>query len=156
MYISEGNVATLVEDRDTIFLCVDNCKTRKLVSDRIGALKNGIVISGGSSEGYGLIQVYIRMSGVDYTVPLANKYHRDILSPNDENPADAPGDTIHPRARVHIPPRFLVTDLAVASMMLSFFFATTVKGRKFGYVEGYIDVLNGHARSIQRERRADC
>ena len=140
-YIAPGNIEGLIKDGDIVFLCVDNHPTRKLVSDHCVGLPNALVVSGGN-EGvdpprergtYGSVQVALRQAGKDRTAPLT-KYHPEIADPKGKLPTEM--DCIE---LAQAKPQIHVTNHAVASAMLSAFFACTC-GR-LGYGEVKLDVL---------------
>lgn len=138
-YLTEGNITTLVQEGDTVFLCVDNNKTRKLVSDRMEELDDGILISGANDFTDAIVQVHFRKNGVNVTLPLANKYHPELLTP-EEQPIGRPE-----AAFAH--PQLLITNLAVASTMLNAFYGVILKGENLGYSEVYLDILTNRART---------
>src|SRR5262249_7548583 len=135
------NVGQLIRNGDHVLLCVDNHPTRKLVSDHCGTLANVALFSGGN-EGvepprergtYGNVQVYLRRDGRDLTVPLT-RFHPEIANPKGKLP------TAMSCAELAVStPQILFTNLAVASALLSAFFAYTC-GR-LAYQELKLDVI---------------
>src|SRR3989304_3908143 len=69
-YISEANITEHVQEGDTVFLGVDNHKTRKVVSDYCEKLATVTLISGGNDFNDGNVQVHIREGGRDWTVSI--------------------------------------------------------------------------------------
>lgn len=120
---------------------MDNHRTRKLVSDRAEVLDNITVISGGNDYTDGIVQVHVRRDGKNLTLPLANKYHPEILNPQDKYPADE-GRRQESNAKQ---PQLLITNNAVAATMLSVFYGIQ-NGRHernpSEYGEFYLDVLS--------------
>jgi hypothetical protein len=144
-YITNENLERLIKPNDIVFLCVDNHPTRKLVSDQLAKLTNGVIVSGGN-EGvdpprergtYGNAQIYIRRDGKDLTVPLG-KYHPEIANPKGKLPSDM--DCIEMAFSM---PQILFTNLAVASAMLNTFYALLCG--KLTYQEVKFDVLEGRS-----------
>lgn len=141
-YVSPHNIEQLIRDGDIVFLCVDNHPTRKLVSDHCGRLQNSLIISGGN-EGvdpprergtYGNVQVAWRRLGKDLTAPLT-KYHPEIAQPAGKLPTEM--DCIE---LAQSKPQIHVTNHAVASAMLSAFFAYACG--QLSYQEVKLDVLD--------------
>lgn len=119
-FITKANQSQVIQENDVVFLCCDNHATRKLVSDRVGQLKNCILISGGNdgvtddTDGTaGNIQVYGRRGGKTvYGSPL-DKFHPEIAKPADKNPEDM--DCLEAAAAGD--PQLGFANLAVASAM---------------------------------------
>ena len=84
VYLGDHNTITLIREGDIIFSCVDNHKTRKLISDRAEELNDVVIISGGNDWEDGNIQVHIRENGKNITVPVASRYHPEIMNPTDK------------------------------------------------------------------------
>jgi hypothetical protein len=139
-YVSPENVAQLIRPGDHVLLCVDNHPTRKLVSDHCVTLADVALFSGGN-EGvsprergtYGNVQVYVRRDGRDVTAPLT-RFHPEIANPKGKLPTAM--SCVELAASV---PQILFTNVAVASAMLSAFYAFTC-GR-LTYQEVKLDVL---------------
>jgi len=110
-YVNESNINTIINDGDTIFLCVDNHATRKLVSDYVKTLNNCILISGGNDYIDGNVQVYIRDDGKDIT-PSLTEYHSEIDNPTDEHPEDMSCEELSNSA-----PQLYFSNLTVATIM---------------------------------------
>lgn len=124
-YITKRNIKQLIRAGDIVILCVDNHKTRKLVSDHCSQLRNITLISGGNDgmgkDGsgavrrgtYGNVQVYVRCKGKDRTASLT-KYHPEIAHPKDKSP-----DEINCTELVTSVPQILFANLAAASGILN-------------------------------------
>lgn len=148
IFLADNNIVRMIREHDLVFVCVDNHKTRKLVvSDRAEALENVTVISGGNDYTDGNVQVDVRRDGKNLTLPLANKYHPEILNPQDTNPADEenlPGATR---------PQLLITNNAVAATMLNVFYGIQNGQHEKNpseYGESYLDVLSGKVAARRR------
>lgn len=142
-YVTGDNVVRLIRDGDVVLLCPDNHATRKLLSDRFEELENGLLISGGNELTTGNVQIYIRKSGRDVTLPIANRFHPEIQNPNDRNPGEGAC-----RARVASEPQILVMNNAVADRMLVALYAY-LRGR-LNWDEEYLDILSGNHRKVYR------
>jgi molybdopterin/thiamine biosynthesis adenylyltransferase len=122
-YLTPENIAGLIQPGDTVILCVDNHKTRKLVSDHCATLKNITLISGGNDGvgknaagvvrrgTYGNVQVYERRKGKDLTYKLTD-FHPEIAEPKDKSPHE-----MNCTELVVSTPQILFSNLAVASAM---------------------------------------
>ena len=121
VYVDDDNVIQLIRENDVVVLCVDNHKTRKLISDRAIDLKNVTIISGGNDWTDGNVLIHIRRDGKDLTPPLANKYHPEIQNPTDKHPGEiqqAQGC----QAMVASEPQLLITNNLIAANMLAAFY----------------------------------
>lgn len=141
-YVNDENIENLIRERDLVLLCVDNHKTRKMISDHCAKLDNVCLVSGGNdgvtigaegdmvvdmdAEGdadmdsgagtrgtYGNVQVYMRCEGLDVS-PSLTDYHPEIEDPPDEHP-----DDLSCLELIESTPQVLFANLAVASAMLS-------------------------------------
>lgn len=144
-YITKDNIERLIKSNDIAFLCVDNHPTRKLVSDHLGTLTDGLLFSGGN-EGvdppkergtYGNAQIYFRKGGKDLTVPLS-KYHPEIANPVGKMPTEM--DCIEMAFSL---PQILFANIAVSSAMLNMFY--TLLCGKLTYQEVKFDILEGRS-----------
>lgn len=121
VYVDDDNVVQLIRENDVVVLCVDNHKTRKLVSERAEELKNVTVISGGNDWTDGNVLVHIRRDNENLTPPLANKYHPEIQNPTDKHPGEieqAQGC----QAMAASEPQLLITNNYIAASMLAAFY----------------------------------
>lgn len=127
-YITTDNVAQLIREGDIVLLCVDNHKTRKLVSDRAEELKNVTVISGGNDWTDGNVLTHIRRDSKNLTPPLANKYHPEICNPTDKHPGEieqAQGCQVVAVSE----PQLLITNNYIAANMLAVLYNVIDKER---------------------------
>lgn len=142
-YVTERNIVAIVREEDTVFLCVDNHATRKLVSDRCEELSNVCLISGGNDVTDGSVHIYLRKDGADMTLPLANDFHPEILYPQDSNPGETSCTEQTPNT-----PQLLLMNNLVAAMMLSSFYSI-LRGR-MPCDEVYLDLMSGNCRAVHR------
>ncbi len=132
----------LIREGDVVLSCVDNHATRLLISERAVELNNVTVISGGNEFTDGNAQVHSRRDGKDITLPVANKYHPEIMKPGDKNPGERQR-TGGCGVVVASSPQLLFTNHFVSALMLNAFYAFT-EGRfekEKPYDEVYGDVL---------------
>lgn len=119
VYIADHNVIQLIRENDIVFLCVDNHKTRKLISERAEELKNVTVISGGNDLTDGNVLVHIRRDNKNVTPPLASSFHPEIANPQDKHPGEieeAQGCGVVAVSE----PQLLFTNNLIAANMLAF------------------------------------
>lgn len=141
-YATADNVSSLIRDGDHVFLCVDNHPSRKLISDRCGTLDNVALFSGGNDGvdpprergTYGNVQIALRQAGRDVTAPLT-RFHPEIANPR----GHMPGGPNCGQLAVSVP-QIGLTNLAVASALMSAFFAYCC-GR-LTYQEVQFDILD--------------
>jgi hypothetical protein len=146
-YLDFENAMFLIRESDIVFLGVDNHATRKIVSDRAIQLENVLIISGGNELTDGNVRIHWRRGGRDITLPLANKFHPEIMEPTDRNPADLGcGEMIESQ------PQLVIMNNLIAAHMLAAFYAF-LQGR-IDYDEVYLDLLSGQARTVRRTMKA--
>ena len=109
-FITRDNVQVL-DGSDIIFLCVDNHKTRKVVSDYCKLRSDVLLISGGNELESGNVQVYFRREGKDVT-PSLTCYHPEIENPQDKSPDEMSCEELSKSE-----PQLLFTNLTVATIM---------------------------------------
>lgn len=150
VYLTDANIIEHIRENDIVMVCVDNHKTRKLVSDRAEELENVTIISGGNELTDGNVLLAIRRNGENVTLPLANKYHPELLNPPDKNPGDEKEKGC--AAMVAIEPQLVVTNFAVASHMLNELYKVVAVQDKLGKIsEINFDVLTGNAKAQLRK-----
>lgn len=134
-YINETNVMEVVRAEDIVFLCVDNHKTRNIVSNYSMRLNDVTIISGGNELTDGNVQVYVRRKGVDLTPDLC-AYHPEIANPEDQLPEEMSCEELS-----NAEPQLYFTNLGVATIMCWTFYKTIVEGRVDQQSEVYFDIL---------------
>lgn len=147
VYVTEDNVKTLISEGDVVMVCVDNHATRKLISDQSVTLKNVTVISGGNDWTDGNVMLHVRRDSQDVTLPMANKYHPEIVNPTDLNPAKI-AKRSGCQQEMPSAPQLVIANNAIAAVMLNCFYATLTKMPD--YSEVYVDVLTNNARATKR------
>jgi len=158
VYVADHNVIQLIRENDIVLLCVDNHKTRKLISDRAEELKNVTVISGGNDWTDGNVLLHIRRDEKNLTPPLASKFHPEILNPTDENPADVEQKAEGCAELAVAAPQLLITNNYIAANMLAGLYNVIDEGRyekvlaaPHNFAEVYCDL--SVMKSIPRERK---
>jgi molybdopterin/thiamine biosynthesis adenylyltransferase len=123
-FVDEANVGLIVREGDVVLLCVDNHKSRKIVSDRACQLRNVTVISGGNDRIDGNVLIHIRRDGVDLTPPLASHYHPEIVNPTDLHPHEHNQPGSCSRLAEEVPQLVIMNNLIAAKMLAAFYNVT--------------------------------
>lgn len=110
-FITLENISRNIEEGDIIFLCVDNHKTRKLVSDYAETVNDLLIISGGNEYTDGNVQIYLRIGG-DNKTPSLTDYHPEIANAGDKSP-----DEMSCEELAEVEPQLLFTNMSVATIM---------------------------------------
>lgn len=136
-YLTVKNHIRLIREGDITLLCVDNHLTRKLAAERLGKLKNGVLISGGCAWEDGEVLVYVRREGKDVTLPLTSDFHKEIqnAAPESWQPHNPGCEEIAPSQ-----PQLLITNNFVAACMLSAFYSV-IQNENIRYDEVTCDIL---------------
>jgi len=143
-YVNEGNLIEVIKDNAIVFLCVDNHKTRMIVSRYCQNLQNVTLISGGNEFTDGNVQIYIRKGGVDLTPDLC-AYHPEIANPDDKLPEEMSCEELS-----HSDPQLYFANLGVATLMCWAFYNAVVQG-DHTRSEVYFDMLSMSADSKIRK-----
>lgn len=142
-YINEGNVNSVIPEGSIVFMCVDNHKTRMIVSNYTQTLQDVILISGGNEFTDGNVQLYVRKDGQDLTPDLC-KYHPEIANPDDKLPTEMSCEELSVSE-----PQLYFTNLGVATIMCWTFYNAVVK-ESYERSEVYFDILSMNASSKVR------
>jgi hypothetical protein len=110
-YVSEDNIEMLISSGDTVFLGVDNHKTRSIVSKYCQKLNDIILISGGNDITVGNVQTYFKKDGEEITSDLC-AYHPEIEFPQDKAPYELSCEEMTESA-----PQLIFTNAMVAILM---------------------------------------
>jgi molybdopterin/thiamine biosynthesis adenylyltransferase len=145
MYVTEKNISRIVRENDFVFCCVDNHKSRKVISDRTEELENAVLFSGGNEMTDGNIQVFIRKDGENVTLPLASKYHEEILYPRDKSPDEMSCEELGESE-----PQLCLANNMIATLMANAFYGY-LEGKN-SYDEAYMDIIMNAVRPINRSR----
>lgn len=127
-------VAELIPQNSVVFCCTSNLQTVRIVSDHCEKLSDVTAIRGGCDLTDGAIQMFARRKARNVTLPFANPYHPELQKP---------------KADDFDYPQLLITNFAIASLMLNAFHAylTDQLGQ---YDEAYLDVTTQRVRSSKR------
>jgi molybdopterin/thiamine biosynthesis adenylyltransferase len=144
-YVTDKSALYLLEEGDIIFSCVDNHKTRLLLSDFCeNELDDVVLFSGGNSFTDGNIQLFIKQAGECLTLPVANKFHPEILNPKDKRP-----DELGCGELVVSAPQLIFMNNMIAALLLNAFYANFY-GEGCKYNEVYADIITNNTRSLIR------
>jgi len=110
-YITTDTISRDISEEDIVFLCVDNHKTRMVVSNYCKTLNDVILISGGNELTDGNVQIFIRKGGVNITPDLC-AYHPEIATPTDRSPDEMSCEELSKSE-----PQLYFTNLSVATIM---------------------------------------
>jgi molybdopterin/thiamine biosynthesis adenylyltransferase len=145
-FVTPKNIASIINEGDTILMGVDNHAARKLVSDYCKTLNNVVLISGGNELTDGNVQVYIRKDGKDVTASLT-KFHPEIENPADKNPGEM---SCEERAKQPSSRQILVTNMGVAWRMFNALWHVD-QGTAERFGESYLDINEGAMVSLERK-----
>lgn len=140
-YVTDDNVTSIVRENDTVFLCVDNHATRKVVSNRCKELDNVTLISGGNDFIDGNVIYYRRQNGNDATKAPTDLYP-EIANPQDKIPGTEKTQSCETQAETN--PQLLFTNLAIASCMCNVYYAH--EQGKASFEQVYLDILTQRSR----------
>ena len=139
-HVTTGNVGHLVREGDIVLLAVDNHAARALLDRHVATLSDATLISGGNDETDGNVQIVRRRNGWSVDGHLV-EIHPEIGEASHREVSMEPGCQVLATER----PQLLVTNLAVASAMLSALWAILEHG-SVPYSEVYLDVIQSAAR----------
>ena len=134
-FINPDNVSDVITEGNIVFLCVDNHKTRMIVSKYCQQLQDVTLISGGNEFTDGNVQIYVRKGGKDLTPDLC-AYHPEISNPEDKLPDEMSCDELS-----QSDPQLYFTNLGVATIMCWAFYNAVIKG-EYERSEIYFDILS--------------
>lgn len=145
-YLTDKSALYLLEEGDIIFSCVDNHKTRLLLSDFcVDELDDVTVFSGGNSFTDGNIQIFVKRDGKCLTLPIANKYHPEIVNPKDKRPDELGCGELSVSS-----PQLIFMNNTIAALLLNAFYTTFYSPEGCKYNETFVDIVTNNARSLTR------
>ena len=145
-FVDNQTISKLIKNEDTIFLAVDNHKTRKIVNDATESLKDVIIISGGNELVDGNVQIFIKKRGEKFT-PSLTDYHPEIANPVDKLPSEMSCEEL-----IKSEPQLLFTNLTVATCMTWAYYNILI-GNELFVSEIYFDISKMKLDSKQRKVR---
>lgn len=145
LYLDENNVGDVVPEGSVVFCCVDNHPSRKVLSDRMSSMANGVLLSGGNEFHDGNAQVHLRRAGADVTPPITH-FHPEIEFPQGKNPARMTCEELAAASA----PQLIFANLEVATKLLTTFWVVQTGGDIPPYNEVYFDIKKGTQRPVSR------
>jgi molybdopterin/thiamine biosynthesis adenylyltransferase len=142
-FVNNNTIKDVIKEGDTVFLCVDNHKTRKLVSDYCSNLNDIVLISGGNELTDGNIQIFVKKGGEKIT-PSLTDYHKELENPEDKSPEEMTCEEFYKSE-----PQLYFTNLMVASYMCAAFYNTI--NQRYDFSEVYFDLVTMKADSKIRK-----
>jgi molybdopterin/thiamine biosynthesis adenylyltransferase len=142
-FITDGNVSRFIEEKDIVMLCVDNHKTRKVVSDYCSKLNTITLISGGNELEDGNVQIFVKNGGEKVT-PSLTDYHPEIDNPQDKSPEEKSCQELQQSE-----PQLYFTNLMVSCYMCCALYNTMNENHQ--YSEVYFDITTMKADSKIRK-----
>ncbi len=133
-FVNETNLEQVIKEGTIVFSCVDNHKTRMILSNYCKKLQNVIMISGGNDLIDGNVQIYVRQNGKDITPDLC-AYHPEIANPDDKLPEEMSCEELAASK-----PQLYFANLGVATIMCWAFYNVVVKGQ-YEKSEIYFDLV---------------
>ena len=123
--VSEGPhrstpIRDVVGEGHTVFVCVDNHATRKLVFEHAATLRNVVVLSAGNDYDDGNVMLYVRKEGKDLC-PNPLSYQEDIR----DAAGKLPGQMSCEELAANGTPQLIAANLWAATLLLSAYHAYT-------------------------------
>jgi len=134
IYLDQDNIHEFIQDKDIVFICVDNHKTRYLINEHAKNLNNIIIINGGNELYDGNVQLFIKKGGKNET-PDLTQYHPEIENFSDKLPHE-----LSCEERQVSSPQLLFTNMYIASTMLCVFYQCLNNLDFKNYSEWYFDL----------------
>jgi len=142
-YLNETNLPEQITEDTIVCLCVDNHKTRKVVSDHCSKLNNIILISGGNDWTDGNVQIFVKREGKSLT-PDLTMWHSEIANPEDKSPEDMSCEELSKSE-----PQLYFANLTAATIMCWTFWNVVIQN-DIETSEVYFDIELMAARSVGR------
>ncbi len=134
VFVNETTAPGIIKEGSVVLLCVDNHKTRKIVSNYCKQLENVTLISGGNDFVDGNVQIYVRKDGEDLTPDLCS-YHPEIANPDDKLPEEMSCEELSNSS-----PQLYFANLGAATLMCWSFYNFVVMDKAPKSSEVYFDL----------------
>jgi len=139
-------VGDAIQSGDIVFSCVDNHKTRNLISSHCQRQRDAVLISGGNDYTDGNVQFFVRQAAENKTCIL-EKYHPEIAQPGDKAPYELSCEELAVSS-----PQLIFANLTAATLMLNTFYSYEQNMLDWEKPEVYFDILSNA--SAPRARKA--
>lgn len=114
--VTKVTAASILEEGDIVYACVDNYKARKLIFDAAQSYANIDIFTGGNDDRlFGTVYHYRRRNGEDITLPPSH-FHDEFVNPDDANPGEL---SCQERAELDGGTQLLSVNMAVAAQLLA-------------------------------------
>jgi molybdopterin/thiamine biosynthesis adenylyltransferase len=122
-FVTADNVSSYICENDIVLLCVDNHKTRKIVSEYCEKINNIKLISGGNEYTHGDILCLFRKDGksVRPTYKSFSWWHPEIRDPKDKHPGE-----LGCLEQLVSYPQLIFINASVAITMCNLFYSTCI------------------------------
>lgn len=130
--VTSESAPELISEDAVVFCCDQSRSTARIVSNHCSTLRNVTAIRCGCGGDNGAIFVYVRRNGENITPPFVKSAHTSVAAPNDDA----------------LERQFMVTNVAVASLMLNAFHGLLV-GRLGDYDTAYVNVTEQTVRRVK-------
>jgi len=145
VFVTEAIAADIIKEGSVVLLCVDNHKTRMIISNYCKKLKNVTLISGGNDFIDGNVQIYVRRGGEDLSPDLC-AYHPEIANPEDKLPSEMSCEELSNSS-----PQLYFANLGAATLMCWAFYNVVVKEVTPIPSEVYFDISTMSVSCMVRE-----
>lgn len=135
MFINKENIESIIKENSIVFLCLDNHKSRNVISTYCKNLKDITIISGGNEFTDGNVQIYVKKGGKELTPDLC-AYHPEIASPTDKSPEEMSCEELSESL-----PQLYFTNLGAATIMCWAFYNVVIKN-DVNVSEVYFDIVS--------------
>lgn len=86
-FVGQNDLAEMMQDGDTVFICADNHSIRALVQERALQLQSSVVINAGNEQHDGTVQLFVRENGENKTPPITFLHPEIIYIGEDDRQA---------------------------------------------------------------------
>lgn len=135
MFINTDNISEAIGENSIVFLCLDNHKSRNVISTYCKNLKDITIISGGNEFTDGNVQIYVKKEGKELTPDLC-AYHPEIASPTDKSPEEMSCEELSESS-----PQLYFTNLGAATIMCWAFYNVVITNN-VKISEVYFDIVS--------------
>ena len=149
-FVGRHNIAEIIVENDTVFLCVDNHACRSIVEQHMLTLKKAAVISGGNELKDGNVQLFVRRNNKNIT-PTLSERHPEVLTVED---GDRSRMSCEELAIIPGSGQIIFTNLTAACLMLALFWK--LRKGKTDVFEAFFDIESIAVRPLWRKEVMGC
>lgn len=133
MDVTKESVTELISEGSVVFCCDQRNSTARIISEHCSSLRNVTAIRGCCGGDNGAICILIRQNGQNITLPFDHDFYKNSMMTSDDR----------------LETQFMVTNIAVASLMLNVFHCLLL-GRIGEYDVAYLNVTMQFVRPVKR------